>query len=312
MTHLEAAGRIRPPSVGGRLFKDRWMYFMLLPGILFFIVFKYGPMFGIVMAFQNYQPYLGFLKSKWVGLVHFQRLLTDPNFVMLFRNTFLLGIYNIVFYFPIPIVLSLMLNEVGGLPFKRTVQTMVYIPHFISWVVVAAITYMFFSVEGGIVNNILVGIGLHKVNPMLSPQWFKPMIIIQLIWKESGWGTIIILAALAGVDPELYDAANVDGAGRWRRLLHITLPSIRSTIVILLILRLCSFMEFSFEQVFLMINPVNRSAAEIFDTYVYSYGVIGAQYSYSAAVGLFRSVVSLALVLIANQMAKWSGEEAIF
>jgi len=312
MTHGEAPGRIRPPSVVGRLAKDRWMYIMLLPGILFFLVFKYGPMFGIMMAFQNYQPYLGFLKSAWVGVAHFKRLLTDPNFVMLFRNTFLLGIYNIVFYFPIPIVLSLMLNEVGGLKFKRTVQTMVYIPHFISWVVVAAITYMLFSVEGGIVNNILVSIGRPKVNPMLLPQWFKPMIILQLIWKESGWGTIIILAALAGVDPELYDAANADGAGRWRRLLHITLPSIRSTIVILLILRLCSFMEFSFEQVFLMINPVNRSAGEIFDTYVYSYGVVGGQYSYSAAVGLFRSVVSLALVLIANQTAKWSGEEAIF
>lgn len=312
MIRLETTGRIRQPSIGSRLLKDRWMYFMLLPGILFFLLFKYGPMFGIVMAFQNYQPYLGFLKSPWVGLAHFRRLFTDPNFAMLFRNTFLLGIYNIVFYFPIPIVLSLMLNEVGGLQFKRAVQTMVYIPHFVSWVVVAAITYMFFTVEGGIVNNILVSIGLRKVNPMLIPQWFKPMIILQLIWKESGWGTIIILAALAGVDPELYAAADVDGAGRWRKLLHITLPSIRGTIIVLLILRLTSFMEFSFEQVFLMINPVNRSAGEIFDTYVYSYGVVGAQYSYSAAVGLFRSVVSLALVLIANQMAKWSGEEAFF
>ena len=285
---------------------------MLLPGILYFIIFKYAPMFGLVMAFQNYQPYLGFFKSEWVGLEHFRRFFSDPSFWMLLKNTLILGLYNIFFYFPLPIVLSLMLNELSSVLYKRVVQTLVYIPHFISWVVVAALTYTFFTTEGGIVNELLVYLGHDKINPMLSLASFRPMIMLQVVWKETGWGTIIFLAAIAGVDPELYTAAEVDGAGRWRKLWHITLPSIRSTIVILLILRLGTFLDTGFEQLMLMVNSMNREVGEVFDTYVYQMGIVGGQFSYTAAVGLFKSVAAFILIVASNSIAKKFGEEGIY
>jgi len=269
-------------------------------------------MLGLVMAFENYQPFLGFTKSQWIGLEHFHRFFSDPSFWMLLKNTLILGLYNIFFFFPLPIVLSLMLNEVRMTAYKRVIQTLVYIPHFISWVVVAALTYTFFTTEGGIVNDVLVSLGYDKINPMLSLGAFRPMIILQVIWKETGWGTIIFLAAIAGVDPELYTAAEVDGAGRWRKLWHITLPSIRSTIVILLILRLGAFLDTGFEQLMLMINSMNREVGEVFDTYVYQMGIIGGQFSYTAAVGLFKSFAALLLIVVSNNIAKRFGEEGIY
>ena len=304
--------KTRASLIRGRLVSCRWLYFMLLPGVLFFIIFKYGPMLGLVIAFEDYQPYLGFLRSKWVGIAHFQRLFSEYAFVRLLRNTVILGVCNIVFFFPVPVVVSLMLNEVRAVFCKRFVQTVIYIPHFLSWVVIASITYTFFTIEGGVVNNVLVSMGMDKINPLLSASWFRPMIVLQLIWKESGWGTIIILAAITGINPDIYFSAEIDGAGRWQKLWHITLPSIRSTIVILLILRLSSFMEFGFEQVFLMMNAVNTEVGDIFDTYVYRTGIMGGQFSYTAAVGMFKSVVSLFLVFIANSLSKRFGEEGIF
>ena len=313
------AARAAVPARRGKLgllrrdqLRDRWLYLMLLPGVLFFIIFKYVPMYGVTMAFQDYRPHLGFFDSPWVGLKHFQRFFAEPQFGMLFRNTVILAVYNIVFFFPLPIILSLMLNEVRRTKFKSFVQTLVYIPHFVSWVVVVGIFYILLTTESGILNEFLYRITGRKIAFLLEAEWFRTMIITQSIWKEVGWGTVIFLAALAGVDLQQYEAARIDGAGRWRQLWHITLPAIRSTIVILLILRLGNFMDSGFEHIFLMLTPTNREVGEVFDTYVYTKGLTQAQYSYSAAVGLFKSAIGLALVLGSNWMAKKFGEEGIY
>ncbi|MBW7459556.1 sugar ABC transporter permease, partial [Paenibacillus sepulcri] len=280
--------------------------------LLFFVLFKYLPMLGVVIAFQDYQPFAGILHSQWVGLKHFQRFFADPAFWMLFRNTLVLAVYNLLFFFPLPIILALMLNEVRKQAYKRIVQTVIYVPHFISWVVVAGLTYTMLTTEGGIVNETLASIGGDKINFLLSPDWFRTMITSQVIWKEMGWGTVIFLAALAGVDLQQYEAARIDGANRWQQLWHITLPALKTTIVILLILRLGSFLDSGFEQIFLMLNSGNRDVAEVFDTYAYTSGLLNAQFSYSTTVGLFKSAVSLILVLSANTLVKKFGEEGVY
>ncbi|NHN34261.1 sugar ABC transporter permease [Paenibacillus sp. S3N08] len=292
--------------------RDRWLYLLLIPGILYFLLFKYVPMWGLVMAFQDYKPHLGFIDSPWVGMKHFARFFTEPQFWNLFRNTLLLAVYNLVFFFPLPIILALMLNEVRKEMFKRFVQTFLYLPHFVSWVVAVGIFYVLLTTEGGIVNEIIAKMGMERVPFLLSEDWFRTMILSQSIWKEAGWGMIIFLAALSGVDVQQYEAARMDGAGRWRQLWHITLPAIRSTIVILFILRLGSFLDTGFEHIFLMLNSMNREVGEVFDTYVYVKGLTQAQYSYSAAVGLFKSLVGLVLVLGANWLAKKTGEEGVY
>lgn len=292
--------------------RDKWLYLMLLPGVLFFIIFKYVPMYGVIMAFQDYKPYLGFFDSPWVGLKHFERFFSEPQFGMLFKNTVILAIYNLLFFFPLPIILSLMMNELRHSKFKNFVQTLVYIPHFVSWVVVVGIFYILFTTENGILNEILYQITGKKIAFLLEAEWFRTMIVSQSIWKEVGWGTVIFLAALAGVDLQQYEAARIDGAGRLRQLWHITLPAIRSTIIILFILRLGNFMDSGFEHIYLMLTPTNREVGEVFDTYVYTIGMTQAQYSYSAAVGIFKSVIGLILVLGANWLAKKFGEEGIY
>lgn len=308
----------KPPSVNvyrklklKRILRNRWLYLMMLPGILYFIIFKYIPMYGVLLAFKNYQPFLGFMKSEWVGMKHFARFFSDPLFWMLLKNTFILAGYNILFFFPLPIILALMLNELKSEGYKKWIQTLVYIPHFMSWVVIVSIVYLFFTTEGGLVNEAIAAVGGEKIQFLLSPGWFRTFITGEVMWKETGWGTIIFLAALAGVDTQLYEAARMDGAGRWRQLWHITLPAIKSTIVILLILRLGNFLDTGFEQIWLSINSLNRPVGEVFDTYVYSIGIAQGQYSYSSAVGLFKSIVGLVLVFGSNFLAKRFGEEGI-
>ncbi|SFF08531.1 putative aldouronate transport system permease protein [Paenibacillus algorifonticola] len=296
----------------GRLMRNRWLYMMVFPGLLYFLIFKYWPMYGIFIAFQDFQPFLGFWNSPFVGLKHFERLFSDSNFIILFRNTIILATYNILFFFPLPIIIALMLNELRLEFTKRIVQTLIYIPHFMSWVVVVGISYMFLTTEGGIMNELLVRFGGEKINFLVSNEWFRTIITAEVMWKETGWGTIIFLAALSGVDPQLYEAARMDGANRLRQLWHITLPAIRSTIVILLILRLGNFLDTGFEQIFLMLNAMNREVGEVFDTYVYSVGISQGQYSFSTAVGVFKSIVGLILVVVANRLAKKFGEEGIY
>lgn len=302
----------RRTSFAARLRRDKWLYLLLLPGLLYFLVFKYVPMWGIMLAFQNYQPFTGFLKSEWVGFEHFRLFFNNPEFVMLLRNTLLLSFYNLIFFFPAPIILALLLNEVRLSFFKRTIQTMIYVPHFISMVIVASLTYVFLTTEGGTVNELLFQYTGNKIQFLSDPSWFRPVIILQTIWKECGWGTIIFLAALAAVDVEQYEAATIDGANRWRQIWHITLPAIRSTIVILLILRMGSVLDNGFEQIYLMLNPLNRSVGEVFDTYVYAMGITQGAFSYSTAVGLFKSVVGVTLVLGTNWLAKKFGQSGLY
>jgi len=293
------------------LVRNRWLYLMLLPGVLYFVVFRYFPMWGVLIAFQDYRVNLGILGSEWVGMKHFVRFFHMPDFWLLFRNTFILAVYNLVFFFPLPIMLALLLNEVRQQAFKRTIQTIIYVPHFVSWVVVVGIAYLFLTTEGGILNELIAAMGYEKIPFLLSSEWFRTLVTAEVIWKESGWGTILFLAALAGIDPQLYEAARMDGANRWKQLWHVTLPGIRSTIIVLFILRLGTFLDSGFEQIFLMLNALNRDVGEVFDTYVYTAGIVQGQFSYSTAVGLFKSVVCFMLVVAANKLAKLLGEEGI-
>lgn len=301
----------KTPEWLGRIKKDRWLYVLLLPGLLYFLIFKYLPMWGVMIAFKNYQPFIGFWNSDWVGFDHFRNFFTNPDFFRLLRNTFLLAVYDLVFFFPAPIILALLLNEVRIALYKRIVQTLVYVPHFISMVIVASMTYVFLTTSNGVLNELIELVTGKKINFLADPNWFRPMIILQIMWKETGWGTIIFLAALASVDVEQYEAAIVDGASRFQRLIHITLPSISSTIVILLILRLGNFLDNGFEQIFLMTNSLNRSVADVFDTYVYFVGITQGAFSYSTAIGLFKSVVGIVLIYGSNWLAKRFGQEGI-
>ncbi|GAA4859313.1 sugar ABC transporter permease [Paenibacillus vulneris] len=295
-----------------RVVRDKHLMLLLLPGLLYFIVFKYVPMWGVLLAFKNYQPFIGFMDSEWVGFDHFKRFFADPVFFHLIRNTLLLGLYDMVFFFPAPIILALMLNEVRVAFYKRFIQSIIYMPHFISMVIVASITYLLLTTEGGVINELLVKVIGKKIEFLTSESTFRPMIIIQSIWKEMGWGTIIFLAALAGVDQEQYEAATVDGASRFRQLWHITLPAIQGTIIVLLILRMGNFLDRGFEQILLMSNALNRPVADVFDTYVYTVGITQGAFSYSTAVGLFKAVIGVTLVFTSNYLAKRAGHSGIF
>jgi putative aldouronate transport system permease protein len=299
-------------SIGSGIRKDLFLYLLIIPGVLYFLLFKYVPMWGIIISFQDYSPYLGVWKSPWVGFNHFAELFANPDFMMLFRNTMVISVMNIVFYFPMPIIVALLLNEVRSAIFKRLIQSIVYLPHFLSWVVIAGITFLLFSQSGGIINKLLPYFGYPAYDFLTNSKVFWWVLTAQSIWKETGWGTIIYLAAMAGVDPQLYEAAKMDGASRFRQIWHVTLPSIRPIIITLLILRLGQIMDVGFEQVFLMMNSAVSEVADVFETYVYRNGIQQGQFSYSTAVGLFKSVIGLILVVLMNKLAKRYGEEGLY
>jgi putative aldouronate transport system permease protein len=295
-----------------RIMANRWLFLLALPGILYFLLFRYLPMGGLVIAFKRFNSALGMWKSPWVGFRNFNDFFSNPDFFMLFRNTFMLGIYNLVFFFPLPIILALMINAVRVSWYKRIVQTITYLPHFMSWVIIASICQVMLTTENGIINEIVFSFIGNRIDFLTSPRYFRSIIIIQSIWRETGWGTIIFLAALMGVDPQLYDAAHVDGANAWQRLWSITIPAITGTIVTLLILRLGHFLDTGFTQIFMMLNPLNRNVGEVFDTYIYRVGIReGGRLSYTTAVGLFKSVVGLVMVVIADRIAKKTDNEGI-
>lgn len=282
--------------------RDKYLYLMALPGMLYFVVFHYVPMYGITMAFQNFSPFRGIFGSEWVGFAQFEKLFTHPDFWMILRNTFAISLLNLIFFFPAPIILALMLNEIRSALYKRSIQTVLYLPHFVSWVVIVSLSITMMNSEG-IITKLLESFGIH-VRLLMDKSLFWIIITLQSIWKDAGWGTIIFLAALAGINPELYEAARVDGANRWKQLIHITLPGIMHTIVILLILRLGQILSLSFDQLYLMGNSLVRDVAEVFDTYVYITGVLQGNFSFATAVGLFKSVVGLVLILGANALAR--------
>lgn len=285
---------------------------MFLPGAIYFIVFKYIPITNLVIAFQDYNPWLGLFKSPFVGWKHFENFFRGHDFFMLLRNTLAISFLNLIFYFPMPIIVALLLNEIKNYRYKSSIQTMIYIPYFISMVIVASITYTLLNERDGVINMIIKEFSGETVKFLSGKEYFRGIIVIQNIWKETGWGMIIFLAALAGVDVELYEAARVDGAGRWKQMWHITLPAIRGTIVIMLILRVGAILNTGFEQIFLMSNSLNRSVAEVFDTYVYRLGITNGQYSFSTAVGLFKGIVGCIMVLGTNWVAKRCGETGIY
>ncbi|RRJ67887.1 sugar ABC transporter permease [Paenibacillus oralis] len=292
--------------------RNKLLYLMIFPGLVYFLIFKYLPMGGLVIAFQDYQPFLGIAGSPWVGLKHFIRLFTEPTFIMLLRNTLILFAMNIVFFFPLPIIVALMLNEVRNRWFKNAVQSIMYLPHFMSWVIIVSITYVLLNVDGGVINEFLAALGFNKISFLTSPEWLRTVYILQIIWKELGWSTIIYLAAITVVDTQLYEAAEMDGAGRWRKTWHITLPAIRPVIITLLILKIGSTLDLGFEHMYLMLNSLNREVAEIFDTYIYTAGLKNGQLSFSTTVGLFKGVVGLILVMLSNKLAKKFGEDGVY
>lgn len=302
----------RKRSLGATLWRFRALYLMALPGIVYFLLFKYLPMGGLIIAFQDYKPFLGILASPWVGFEHFVRLFTENTFIMLLRNTLVLSLLLMLISFPVPIVLSLLLNELRSRIFQRTVQTVIYIPHFMSWVIVVSIFYVMLTTDGGAINNLLSSVGLPEIGFLTDPDWLRPMYVFQHVWRTAGWGTIIYLAALTAVDPYLYEAAEIDGANRWRQTWHITLPAIRATIIVLFILSIGDFLELGFEHMFLLLNSMNREVGEIFDTFVYTAGIQQGQLSFATAVGLFKGLVGLILVMGANSLAKRLGEEGVY
>ena len=290
----------------------KWLYLLLLPGVVFFAVFRYAPMYGVSIAFKDYVPFLGVNGSPWVGFQHFEDFFSNPDFPRLLGNTLILAFLNLGIAFPLTIVLALLLNEVRLSILKRTVQTLVYIPHFLSWTIVASLSFLLFALDFGPLFLFLNNVMGTNIDFLSDPNWFRPLIVLQEIWKNTGWGTIIFLAALATVDQDQYEAAIIDGAGRFRRVWHITLPGIRSTIIVMLILAIGQMLNTGFEQIYLMTNALNRDVADVFDTYVYFVGITQGAYSYSTAVGLFKSVVGIVLIFGTNWLAKRFNQSGLF
>ncbi|SFL73717.1 putative aldouronate transport system permease protein [Paenibacillus sp. 1_12] len=299
-------------SLWSTMVQQKWMYVLAAPGILYFILFKFAPLWGLLIAFKEYNPYKGLWGSSWIGLTNFTEMFASQTFYIMLRNTFAINIFGIIFMFPVPILLALMLNEVRHEVFKRINQSIVYLPHFLSWVVVASMTFFMLSTDVGIVNKMISGLGYETVSFLSNPNYYWGMITLQSMWKEVGWGTIIFLAAMAGVDPQQYEAAVIDGASRFKQIWHVTLPAIRPTIIILLILRLGHMADVGFEQLLLMNNPLVTSVSQVFDTYAYTIGILGGKISVGVTVGMFKGVVGLILVIMSNYVVKKMGQEGIY
>jgi putative aldouronate transport system permease protein len=297
-------------ALRARLWRERWMYIFILPGFVFFVVFRYVPFLGNVIAFQDYSPFVGF-NSPWVGLDNFAKLFTDPDLFIALNNTLAISLLQLIFFFPAPIVLALLLNSMVSESAKRFMQSVLYLPHFISWVIIIALWQQLFG-GAGFLNQFLRESGYQTINIMSNAAFFKALVVLELIWKETGWGTIIILAALTRIDLALYEVAAMDGANSSQRLRHITLPGIRSVIVLLLILRLATTLNTGFEQMFLQRNAVGANAAEVLDTFLYFRGIQGGDWGFSAAVGLVKGIFSAVLVFSANRVAKALGDEGAF
>ncbi|CTJ20896.1 protein LplB [Streptococcus pneumoniae] len=286
------------------------LYLMMIPATVLLILFTYGPMYGIIMAFQDFTVFKGYTGSPFVGLKHFQRLFSDPLFYRLFKNTFMVGVLDFLFSFPAPLIFALILNEVRKVRFKSVVQSISYLPHFIPLVVMVGIIFELFG-SYGIINSLLSSLGMEPISFFTKSEWFLPLYIGSGVWKTIGWGFIIYMGALTNIDSTLYEAADMDGANRWHKMWHVTLPSLRPTVVTLFILNAGGIMQVGFEKVFLMSSPATYEVSDVLSTYVYRQGILNSDFSYSAAVGLFNNIVALLFVLLANKIAKKLGEEGI-
>ena len=306
---------LKKRSLGYYIRRDMLLYALLLPGVLYFIIFKYLPMAGIIIAFEDFKPYWGLkgiFTSKFVGLRWFERFFNSAYAGRLVWNTLVISISKLIWGFPAPILLALFLNEVRNRFFKKTIQTISYIPHFLSWVIVAGLVQQLTSTDGGFVNILVKFFGGQEIYFLGSTQYFRSILVISAIWREIGWGSIVYLAAITGIDQELYEAAKVDGAGFLRRMWSITIPAILPIISIMLILQTGNLLDAGFEQILMLLNANVYSVGDVIDTYVYREGIVDMKYSYSMAVSLFKSVISLILVLITNKSAQQMGQEGIW
>lgn len=292
--------------------KYRYVYPLILPGFIFFLIFKIAPMWGLIFAFKDYNPYVGLLKSEWVGFQNFIDFFSNQFFYIMFRNTLVISLMDLLLYFPAPIILALLLSEVRSEKFKRLSQSIVYMPHFLSWVVISGITFFMLSSDIGLVNKVIVEGGGEPVSFLSDPKLFWWVILGQNTWKEVGWGTILFLAAISQIDPVQYEAATIDGANRFQKLLNVTIPSILPTIIVLFILRIGNIMDVGFEQVLLMGNPFVRDVAEVFDTYAYRQGINQGNFSIAITVGIFKGVGGLIMVMLSNHIVKKLGHSGIY
>ncbi len=284
--------------------RKHWMlYLMALPGVLYFIIFKYVPLGGSMIAFQDYQIMKGIIGSKWIGFDNFTFLFTYQDFYNVLRNTAVIAFYKLVFGFPAPIILAVLFNEVRHMLAKRVMQSLFYLPHFLSWVVVGGIVFELLS-NKGVVNIFRGWMGMEPILFMQQERFFRPIVVLSGIWKEVGWGTIIYLAAITGINPNLYEAAVMDGANRWKQTIHITLPTMFPTILTLFLLNIGNFLELGFDQVYNLLTPMTYSVGDIIETYVYRAGVLQGQYSVTTAIGLFQSVIGFALLWTFNRLAR--------
>lgn len=290
----------------GRVRRESWveLYLFLLPAVVVTFIFKYIPMNGIVIAFQDYNIFKGISESPFVGLKHYQNVFSNPDFFRVLRNTLVINLYKIVFWVPLPLVLALMIHEIRPGVFRRTAQTVIYLPHFLSWVIVGGIFVNILSVNGGLVNRLLGNLGIEPVAFMMDKNWFREVIVWSSMWKEAGWGTIVYLAAIVALDPQQFEAARIDGASKWKQIRYITLPGVANTIILVLMMSLGNLLTNSFEQILIMYNPAVYDTADVINTYVYRYGVGQMQYSYASAIGLFNSLVGFVLVVGTNALCR--------
>ncbi|MEK8129121.1 ABC transporter permease subunit [Paenibacillus filicis] len=277
---------------------------LLFPALIYFAVFKYIPMAGIIIAFKNYNMVLGLWDSPWVGLQNFRDFINGVYFWDIMGNTIIISLYKLLFGFSAPVVLALLLNEVSAQGFKRVVQTITYLPHFLSWVIVYGLMVALLAPGDGLINVLMKENGLTPVSFLTEPAWGRPLLILSEIWKDIGWGAILYLAALAGIDPSLYEAARMDGASKWRQLWHVTLPGISGVIILMLILKLSHILDAGFDQVFMFANTFNQEKVDIIDTWVYREGLERLRIGLATAVGMFKAIIGFALVLITNKLAK--------
>lgn len=287
------------------------LYLLMIPGLLYFILFRYLPMFGLVIAFKDYNIFKGIWASDWVGLANFKALVHSSDFWNVMKNTLVISLTKIVIGFPIPILLAILLNEIKAVKFKKVTQTLLYLPHFLSWVVIGGIMLNLFSPVFGLAGQVFRVLGVEPINIMAKKSTIFWVVIFSDVWKEAGWSTIVFLAALTQVDLNLYEAARMDGANKFQQMLHITIPAISSIIIVMLILRIGKVMSAGFEQILVLQNPITMESIDIFDTYVYREGLGRGSYSFAAAVDTFKSVIALILVSSANKISKMFGEEGI-
>ena len=302
---------LRKESLWLNIKKNKLLYLMLVPGVLFFIVYRYIPIGGLMIAFQDFKVWLGLWGSEWVGLEHFRYLLNSSDFYTITRNTLLISFYDLLFVFPAPIILALLLNEVRNMAFKRTVQSIVYMPHFLSWVVVGGMVSTLLSLDGP-VNQLMEWFGFEPRIFIQDESFFRSIVVSSSVWKEIGWGSIIYTAAISGVSPTLYEAARIDGAGRFKMMWNITIPSILPTIMILFLIRIGHLMDLSFEQIYVLYNPAVYDVGDVLDTYIFRNGILNGYYSYTAAVGMFKSVVGFILLFGANMLSRRLTNSSLF